>query len=82
MAIFPMQYLGTRRTSAACLAAIIAAPLVAPIEAHADAAGLSVDGLRLSGYGTLGVSSVHGADPWRFRREIIQPANSGQSGEP
>ena len=75
MSIFPMQYLGTRRTSAFC----VAATLMAPVVAHADIAALPGDGLRVSGYGTLGVSSVHGADPWRFRREIIQPAASGQS---
>ncbi len=75
MPIFPMQYLGTRRTPVLCMAVT----LMAPLAANADIAGLSDDGLRVSGYGTLGVSSVHGADPWRFRREIIQPASSGQS---
>src|SRR5689334_4407386 len=75
MAIFPMQYLGMKRTAALG----VAATLLAPLAAQADMAGLSGDGLRLSGYGTLGVSSVHGADLWRFRREIIQPAATGQS---
>ena len=75
MAIFPMQYLGTRRASAFGMAAM----LMTPFAAHADIASLSGDGLRVSGYGTLGLSSVHGADPWRFRREIIQAASSGQS---
>jgi hypothetical protein len=70
-----MQYLGTRRTPALCMAAT----LMAPFAAQADIAGLSGDGLRVSGYGTLGVSSVHGAEPWRFRREAIQPAGHGQS---
>jgi len=75
MAIFPMQYLGMKRTAALG----VAATLLAPLMAQADVTGLSSDGLRVSGYGTLGVSSVHGADPWRFRREIIQPAAMGQS---
>lgn len=73
MAIQPKQYMGMRLS-----AWYAAVALTGPLLANAQA-GLAGEGLRLSGFGTVGVASVHRPDDARFRRELIQPAGDGQS---
>lgn len=66
-----------RRVAAAC-ASVLALGLPAAA-AHADDAdklpAASTGGLRLSGFGTLGLSHVDAPDGWGYRRELTQPAS-------
>lgn len=73
MAIKPKQFM-VKRFFAWCMAA----SLMLPMAAHAQA-NLAGDGLRVSGFGTLGLTSVHGPDDTIFRRDFLQPGLDDQS---
>ncbi|MEO8525796.1 MAG: hypothetical protein ABI460_13820 [Caldimonas sp.] len=55
---------------------VLAMGLCAPAAA-ADSPGPEGNGIRFSGFGTLGVVHAEAPDGWGFRRDINQPANGG-----
>lgn len=54
-----------------------AATAFAVAGARAESGGASGSGLRVNGYGTLGVAHVDVPPPWGYLRDVIQPTQHG-----
>ncbi len=71
-----MSTSSTSRLPASLMAMAWACLATVCTSAHAQDAAFP-GGLRINGFGTLGVTSAHAPDGWGFNREASQPVNDG-----